>query len=87
MAGPADRGDSAGTVLNDLLRAQVARRHRLSTYTPGTGALSSPSSLEYNVRRGCRDLIHTGYEDVAIVPAGPVRDRRHRQDRDRDRDR
>lgn len=27
---------------------------------------------EYNVRRSYRDLIHTAYENVAIVPAEPI---------------
>ncbi|MFE9122315.1 hypothetical protein [Streptomyces sp. NPDC007172] len=30
------------------------------------------SDPEYNVRRGYRDLIHTAYENVAIVPADPI---------------
>ncbi len=32
------------------------------------------SDPEYNVRRGYRDLIHTAYENVAIVPADPLPD-------------
>ncbi|MET7927026.1 hypothetical protein ABZT43_24100 [Streptomyces sp. NPDC005349] len=32
------------------------------------------SDSEYNVRRGYRDLIHTAYENVAIVPADPIPD-------------
>ncbi|MGW8729217.1 hypothetical protein ACWGNF_24700 [Streptomyces sp. NPDC055808] len=30
------------------------------------------SDPEYNVRRGYRDLIHTAYENVAVVPADPI---------------
>jgi hypothetical protein len=33
------------------------------------------SDPEYNVRRSYRDLIHTAYENVAIVPAEPIPDR------------
>ncbi|MGI5414044.1 hypothetical protein ACQEV9_45560 [Streptomyces chartreusis] len=33
------------------------------------------SDPEYNVRRSYRDLIHTAYENVAIVPADPIPDR------------
>ncbi|MDQ0988787.1 hypothetical protein [Streptomyces sp. V3I7] len=33
MAGPTGRGGSLGAALNDLLRAQVTPRHRLSSYT------------------------------------------------------
>ncbi|WP_329543370.1 hypothetical protein OG548_45755 [Streptomyces sp. NBC_01356] len=36
------------------------------------------SDAEYHVRRSYRDLIHTAYENVAIVPADPVPD--HVQD-------
>ncbi|MGQ4477864.1 hypothetical protein [Streptomyces sp. SAS_276] len=32
------------------------------------------SDPEYNVRCGYRDLIHTAYENVAIVPADPIPD-------------
>ncbi|MFJ5274712.1 hypothetical protein [Streptomyces sp. NPDC088358] len=32
------------------------------------------SDSEYNVRRSYRDLIHTAYENVAIVPADPLPD-------------
>ena len=32
------------------------------------------SDPEHNVRRGYRDLIHTAYENVAIVPADPIPD-------------
>ncbi|MEU8952289.1 hypothetical protein [Streptomyces sp. NPDC048489] len=32
------------------------------------------SDAEYNVRRSYRDLIHTAYENVAIVPADPLPD-------------
>jgi hypothetical protein len=32
------------------------------------------SDPEYNVRRSYRDLIHTAYENVAIVPADPIPD-------------
>ncbi|MER5410846.1 hypothetical protein [Streptomyces sp. NPDC002769] len=32
------------------------------------------SDLEYDVRRSYRDLIHTAYENVAIVPADPIPD-------------
>ena len=32
------------------------------------------SDPEYNVRRSYRDLIHTAYENVAIVPAEPIPD-------------
>ncbi|WP_329295905.1 hypothetical protein [Streptomyces sp. NBC_01455] len=32
------------------------------------------SDPEYNVRRSYRDLIHTAYENVAIVPAEPLPD-------------
>ncbi|WP_028805419.1 hypothetical protein [Streptomyces sp. 142MFCol3.1] len=32
------------------------------------------SDPEYNVRRSCRDLIHTAYENVAVVPAEPIPD-------------
>ncbi|MGW7612174.1 hypothetical protein ACWGKW_33955 [Streptomyces sp. NPDC054766] len=102
MAGPTGRGDSLGAALNDLLRAQVTPRHRLSTYNAkhwhaqlsqltgtrrGYQALESagldvqPDTLfkwlsdpEYNVRRSYRDLIHTAYENVAIVPAEPLTD-------------
>lgn len=91
-----------GAALNDLLRAQVTPRHRLSTYSAkhwhaqlsqltgtrrGYEALESagldvkPDTLikwlsdpEYNVRRSYRDLIHTAYENVAIVPADPIPD-------------
>ncbi|MEV8547312.1 hypothetical protein [Streptomyces sp. NPDC051572] len=102
MAGPTGRGGSLGAALNDLLRAQVTPRHRLSTYNAkywhaqlsqltgtrrGYEALETagldvrPDTLfkwlsdpEYNVRRGYRDLIHTAYENVAIVPADPIPD-------------
>ncbi|AJE80380.1 hypothetical protein SLNWT_0004 [Streptomyces albus] len=33
------------------------------------------SDPEYNIRRGYRDLIHTAYENIAIVPADPIPDR------------
>ncbi|MFJ9752572.1 hypothetical protein [Streptomyces chartreusis] len=33
------------------------------------------SDAEYNIRRSYRDLIHTAYENVAIVPADPIPDR------------
>ncbi|MFF1627439.1 hypothetical protein [Streptomyces sp. NPDC058272] len=36
--------------------------------------LSWLSDPEYNVRRSYRDLIHTAYENVAIVPADPIPD-------------
>ncbi|MET7695695.1 hypothetical protein ABZT06_48895 [Streptomyces sp. NPDC005483] len=32
------------------------------------------SDAEYNIRRNYRDLIHTAYENVAIVPADPIPD-------------
>ncbi|MCX5256745.1 hypothetical protein OOK27_21840 [Streptomyces canus] len=32
------------------------------------------SDAEYNIRRGYRDLIHTAYENAAIVPADPLPD-------------
>ncbi|MEV7346276.1 hypothetical protein [Streptomyces sp. NPDC093544] len=32
------------------------------------------SDPEYNIRRSYRDLIHTAYENVAIVPAEPIPD-------------
>ncbi|MFD7488515.1 hypothetical protein [Streptomyces mirabilis] len=32
------------------------------------------SDPEYNVRRSYRDLVHTAYENVAIVPADPIPD-------------
>ncbi|MFF2363775.1 hypothetical protein ACFVU0_13800 [Streptomyces sp. NPDC058122] len=32
------------------------------------------SDAEYNIRRSYRDLIHTAYENVAIVPAEPLPD-------------
>ncbi|GGX57641.1 hypothetical protein [Streptomyces chartreusis] len=32
------------------------------------------SDAEYNVRRSYRDLIHTAYENTAIVPADPIPD-------------
>ncbi|MFD8228524.1 hypothetical protein ACFV16_30745 [Streptomyces massasporeus] len=32
------------------------------------------SDSEYNVRRSYRDLIHTAYENVAVVPADPLPD-------------
>jgi hypothetical protein len=32
------------------------------------------SDSEYNIRRSYRDLIHTAYENVAIVPAEPIPD-------------
>ncbi|MEV5842238.1 hypothetical protein AB0M32_09710 [Streptomyces sp. NPDC051985] len=32
------------------------------------------SDPEYNVRRSYRDIIHTAYENVAIVPADPIPD-------------
>ncbi|MER6210858.1 hypothetical protein [Streptomyces sp. NPDC001642] len=32
------------------------------------------SDPEHNVRRGYRDLIHTAYENIAIVPADPIPD-------------
>ncbi|MFF7074535.1 hypothetical protein [Streptomyces pseudovenezuelae] len=32
------------------------------------------SDAEYNIRRNHRDLIHTAYENVAIVPADPIPD-------------
>ncbi|MEU3620681.1 hypothetical protein ABZ725_51880 [Streptomyces sp. NPDC006872] len=32
------------------------------------------SDPEYNIRRGHRDLIHTAYENTAIVPADPIPD-------------
>jgi len=103
MAGPTGRGGSLGAALNDLLRAQVTPRHRLSSYTAkhwhaqlsqltathrGYQALDDAgldvtvktlvnwlSDPEYNVRRSYRDLIHTAYENVAIVLAEPVPDR------------
>ncbi|MGW0316549.1 hypothetical protein [Streptomyces flavidovirens] len=30
------------------------------------------SDPEYNIRRSYRDLIHTAYENVAVVPADPI---------------
>ncbi|MFJ9909651.1 hypothetical protein ACIRVK_43800 [Streptomyces sp. NPDC101152] len=33
------------------------------------------SDPDYNVRRSYRDLIHTAYENVALVPADPIPDR------------
>ncbi|MEU9372110.1 hypothetical protein AB0D71_47490 [Streptomyces avermitilis] len=102
MAGPTGHGGSLGAALNDLLRAQVTPRHRLSTYNAkhwhaqlsqltgthrGYQALEEAgldvtaktllnwlSDPEYNVRRSYRDLIHTAYENVAIVPADPIPD-------------
>jgi len=102
MAGPTGRGVSLRAALNDLLRAQVTPRHRLSSYNAkhwhaqlsqltgthrGYQALEEAgldvtaktllnwlSDPEYNVRRGYRDLIHTAYENVAIVPADPIPD-------------
>ncbi|WP_221360894.1 hypothetical protein [Streptomyces beigongshangae] len=102
MAGPTGRGDSLGAALNNLLRAQVTPRHRLSTYHAkhwhaqlsqltgtqrGYQALDEAgldvtaktllnwlSDPEYNIRRSYRDLIHTAYENVAIVPADPLPD-------------
>ncbi|GHC90102.1 hypothetical protein [Streptomyces flavofungini] len=32
------------------------------------------SDPEYNIRRGYRDLIHTAYENIALVPADPIPD-------------
>ncbi|MGW3095130.1 hypothetical protein ACWDCC_16985 [Streptomyces sp. NPDC001102] len=32
------------------------------------------SDPEYSVRRGYRDVIHTAYENVAVVPADPIPD-------------
>ncbi|RPE46959.1 hypothetical protein EDD90_10361 [Streptomyces sp. Ag109_O5-1] len=32
------------------------------------------SDSEYNIRRSYRDLIHTAYENTAIVPADPLPD-------------
>jgi len=100
MAGPTGEGGSLGAALNDLLRAQVTPRHRLSSYHAkhwhaqlsqltgthrGYQALEEAgldvtaktllnwlSDSEYNVRRSYRDLIHTAYENVAIVPADPI---------------
>ncbi|MFB7418268.1 hypothetical protein ACFC1L_27040 [Streptomyces sp. NPDC056210] len=100
MAGPTGHGESLGAALNDLLRAQVTPRHRLSSYNAkhwhaqlsqltgthrGYQALDEAgldvtvktllnwlSDPEYNVRRSYRDLIHTAYENVAIVPADPI---------------
>ncbi|WP_369242117.1 hypothetical protein AB5J56_44405 [Streptomyces sp. R21] len=100
MAGPTGHGDSLGAALNDLLRAQVTPRHRLSTYNAkhwhaqlsqltgthrGYQALEDAgldvtaktllnwlSDAEYNVRASYRDLIHTAYENVAVVPADPI---------------
>ncbi|MGW6262632.1 hypothetical protein [Streptomyces sp. NPDC055085] len=40
---------------------------------PGT-LIKWLSDPEYNVRRSYRDLIHTAYENVAIVPAEPLTD-------------
>jgi hypothetical protein len=102
MAGPTGHGGSLGAALNDLLRAQVTPRHRLSSYHAkhwhaqlsqltgthrGYQALEEAgldvtaktllnwlSDPEYNVRRSYRDLIHTAYENVAIVPADPIPD-------------
>jgi hypothetical protein len=102
MAGPTGRGGSLGAALNDLLRAQVTPRHRLSSYNAkhwhaqlsqltgthrGYQALEEAgldvtaktllnwlSDPEYNVRRSYRDLIHTAYENVAIVPADRIPD-------------
>ncbi|MER6205944.1 hypothetical protein ACWDG9_41190 [Streptomyces sp. NPDC001073] len=102
MAGPTGRGRSLGAALNDLLRAQVTPRHRLSSYTAqhwhaqlsqltgthrGYQALADAgldvtvktlvnwlSEPEYNVRRSYLDIIHTAYENVAIVPAEPLPD-------------
>ncbi|MFE7274777.1 hypothetical protein [Streptomyces sp. NPDC057623] len=103
MAGPTGRGGTLGGALNDLLRAQVTPRHRLSSYHArhwhaqlshltathrGYQALEDAgldvtartllnwlSDAEYNVRRSYRDLIHTAYENVAVVPADPLPDR------------
>jgi len=100
MAGPTGHGGSLGAALNDLLRAPVTPRHRLSSYHAkhwhaqlsqltgthrGYQALEEAgldvtaktllnwlSDSEYNVRRSYRDLIHTAYENVAIVPADPI---------------
>jgi hypothetical protein len=100
MAGPTGHGGSLGAALNDLLRAQVTPRHRLSTYNAkhwhaqlsqltgthrGYQALEDAgldvtaktllnwlSDAEYNVRASYRDLIHTAYENVAVVPADPI---------------
>ncbi|MFF9818999.1 hypothetical protein [Streptomyces sp. NPDC014006] len=33
------------------------------------------SDPEYNIRRSYRDIIHTAYENAAIVPADPIPDR------------
>ncbi|MFI9824131.1 hypothetical protein ACIHFC_27250 [Streptomyces sp. NPDC052013] len=33
------------------------------------------SDPEYNIRRSYRDLIHTAYENAAIIPADPIPDR------------
>ena len=102
MAGPTGHGGSLGAALNNLLRAQVTPRHRLSSYNAkhwhaqlsqltgthrGYQALEDAgldvtaktllnwlSDPEYNVRRNYRDLIHTAYENVAIVPADPIPD-------------
>ncbi|MFF5185655.1 hypothetical protein ACFY30_18030 [Streptomyces sp. NPDC000345] len=102
MAGPTGHGGSLGAALNDLLRAQVTPRHRLSSYNAkhwhaqlsqltgthrGYQALEEAgldvtaktllnwlSDPEYNVRRSYRDLIHTAYENVAIVPADRIPD-------------
>jgi hypothetical protein len=102
MAGPTGHGGSLGGALNDLLRAQVTPRHRLSSYNAkhwhaqlsqltgthrGYQALEEAgldataktllnwlSDPEYNVRRSYRDLIHTAYENVAIVPADRIPD-------------
>ncbi|MGW8742388.1 hypothetical protein [Streptomyces sp. NPDC055794] len=100
MAGPAGRGQSLGGALNDLLRAQVTPRHRLTSYNAkhwhaqlsqltathrGHQALADAgldvtaktllnwlSDPEYSVRRSYCDLIHTAYENVAVVPADPI---------------
>ncbi|SED61940.1 hypothetical protein [Streptomyces sp. Ag109_O5-10] len=56
----------------DLPRAAgpAARRLHVTTKT----LISRLSDAEYNVRRSYRDLIHTAYENTAIVPADPIPD-------------
>ncbi|MEU9368318.1 hypothetical protein AB0D71_27310 [Streptomyces avermitilis] len=40
----------------------------------GRGQFRGGGEVEYNIRRSYRDLIHTAYENAAIVPADPIPD-------------
>ncbi|MFD9461163.1 hypothetical protein [Streptomyces sp. NPDC060027] len=61
--------------------SQLTGTHRGYQALESTGLDVRPDTLikwlsdpDYNVRRSYRDLIHTAYENVAIVPAEPIPD-------------